>query len=471
MTTVLYQSTDSAPIVPNSENMLCNLDNKICFKQNIVEGFQEDSVNSYFDTQSVDTTNGDESYIIGNYYKFNEVHRLKQIGITGSNVQIQDNAFKNCRSLEQVNITGNLSYIGGSAFMNNESLVSTIVFPEQEVLANTFYNCRNLSSVNLSNITESIGDNAFKFCANLRTVTIPNGVSIIGKDAFMFCGYNYSNLDTTGVTINIPNTITSIGDNAFRGVPIQEFTFPSGIQLQATSKFMFAHTFLRELVLPEGLKVIDTSTFESSYRLEQVTIPTSVTNIGYAVFANCPSFTKIIYQGTKAQWNAITLDSYWRNGSWETSPRLTVTCTDGNITYSELTRNGYKRRSKILYIDSYGYATSCINFKPFTIPSSLSIHKVTGISNNTVTLGTKLNTSNIEANVPYLIKGTPGYYVLSGKFDINSTTPIKTGKLTGVYEDTECPEEGYILDYRGTTVGFYPGEGEIVKANSAYLTR
>lgn len=471
MIKVLYQSTDQAPIIPDSQDVLYNLDNEIYFSQNAVDGFQEEQVNSYFDTQSVDTTNGDESYIIGKYYKPNELHRLSQVEIIGDNIQIQANAFKNCRNLQQVTITGNLAYIGSGAFMNNESLTSSITFPEQEVLSNTFYNCRSLSSVNLSNITESIGDSAFKFCANLRTVNIPNGVSTIGKDAFMFCGYNYSNLETTEVTINIPNTITSIGDNAFRGVPIQEFTFPNGIQLQTTSKFMFAHTFLRELVLPEGLKIIDTSTFESSYRLEQVTIPTSVTNIGYAVFANCPSFNKIIYQGTKAQWNAITLDSYWRNGSWETSPRLTVTCTDGTITYNELTRDGYKRRSKILYIDSYGYTTSCINFKPFTIPSSLSIHKVTGISNNTITLGAKLNTSNIEANVPYLIKGNPGYYVLSGKFDIRSTTPIKTGKLTGVYEDTECPEGGYILDYRGNIVGFYPGEGEIVKANSAYLTR
>lgn len=468
MTTVLYQSTDGAPIIPNSENVLCNLDNKICFEQNMVEGFQEETVNSYFDTQSVDPTNGDESYIIGNYYKFNETHRLKQVDIVGTDIQIQDNAFKNCRNLEQINITGNLSYIGDSAFMNDESLISSIVFPEQEVFADTCYNCRNLTSVDLSNVIYNIGDRAFKFCSNLRTINIPSGVTSIGNDAFMYCGYNYTNLQNVGVTINIPNTITSIGDNAFKGIPLKEFIFPTGIKLLTTSRFMLAHTFLEEIILPEGLQTLQTSTFEACYNLRKVTIPSSVTEIKSYVFANCTSLTQIIFNGTKAQWSAITKEQGWRSGGWKSSPALIVTCTDGTTSYSAINVTEVSRKTNVLYINTYGYATICVPYPLFYIPTGLSLYRITDISDNTVILSSKV-TSTVK-NTPYLVKGNPGYYLLTGKFE-STGTPLQSGKLIGTFTEIVCPENGYILDYTNNTVKFTLGNERLLSPNTAYLVK
>lgn len=61
--------------------------------------------------------------------------------------------------------------------------------------------------------------------------------------------------------------------------------------------------------------------------LKSVIIPTSVTNIGGHAFSYCLSLTSIVYNGTKAQWKAITKGDYWDDGT----PDYVITCTDGTI--------------------------------------------------------------------------------------------------------------------------------------------
>ena len=66
-----------------------------------------------------------------------------------------------------------------------------------------------MTSVTIPNSVSSIGDRAFRGCSGLRSVTIPNSVSSIGDRAFRGC-YRLR-------SVTIPNSVTSIGEEAFRG--------------------------------------------------------------------------------------------------------------------------------------------------------------------------------------------------------------------------------------------------------------
>ena len=47
--------------------------------------------------------------------------------------------------------------------------------------------CDSLTSINIPNSVTNIGDKAFYGCESLKSIKIPNSVTIIGDDAFREC--------------------------------------------------------------------------------------------------------------------------------------------------------------------------------------------------------------------------------------------------------------------------------------------
>ena len=149
-------------------------------------------------------------------------------------------------------------------------------FTNLETIRNgAFFNCTSLSSVTIPNSVTTIGEYTFTNCTSLSSVTIPNSVTTIGDGAFHSC--------TSLSSVTIPNSVTTIGNVAF---------------YECTS-------------------------------LSSVTIPNSVKTIGNNAFYNCTSLSNINFNGTIAQWKAITKGTGWNTYVPSTTK---VTCTDGQTT-------------------------------------------------------------------------------------------------------------------------------------------
>lgn len=146
------------------------------------------------------------------------------------------------------------------------------------------------------NGVEQLSDHAFAAHDNLTSITLPESIKIIGYEAFMGC---------SGLTdITIPSQVTEIEFYTFGGC-----------------------YSLTNIILPDGLIIIGDSAFAWCEGLSSITISNKVTSIGYRAFADDTALTTINYNGTMAEWNAITKDDAWDDNTGN----YTIYCTDGNI--------------------------------------------------------------------------------------------------------------------------------------------
>ncbi|WP_346663392.1 leucine-rich repeat protein [uncultured Merdimonas sp.] len=136
-------------------------------------------------------------------------------------------------------------------------------------------------------ITE-IGENAFKIPDEeieqlkdsvsspngMETVVIPDTVTRIGKKAF-----EYNNF--TEMTFGA--AVTEIGESAFHGNKLTKVVIPDTVTTLGAG--VFSENNITDLTLSRGVTVIPQGAFSMNIRLEQVTIPDTVTEIGEMAFA------------------------------------------------------------------------------------------------------------------------------------------------------------------------------------------
>ena len=220
-----------------------------------------------------------------------------------------------------------------------------------------FRNFEQISTIQLPSQLQSIGKTAFEYCGNLTAISFPQSMKYLGDYAFAQC-YQL-------VTVNLNDNLESIGEYAFR-----ECAFHS------------------------------------------ITIPASVTYIGYDVFAYCDNLSEIIMKGTTPPELYGNLDYTGRADF-----RIFVPCgseqnwkeTTYNDGYSDYT---YPTRWGELYGDKI-FGQTTYNLSLLSDGNGTTILKESDCSTNTITF-----------------EAIPNDYYIFYKWSDNSTVNPRTITLT-----------------------------------------
>ena len=322
---------------------------------------------------------GDSVTSIG-YEAFYGCTSLTSIEIPNSVTSIGTRAFYDCDSLFSVVIGDSVTSIGSRAFWDCDSLTSVVIGDSVTSIGDSvFDDCTSLTSIEIPNSVTSIGNSAFAACTSLTSIEIPNSVTSIGDNAFNACDsltkvnytgtidqwaqISFSDYDsnplyyaknlyingelvtqaniTTATKINayafykcsslysvvIGNSVTSIGGRAFYYcTSLTSIEIPNSVTSIGGSTF-FGCRSLTSVVIGDSVTSIGDYAFYYCSLLTSIEIPNSVTSIGNSAFAACTSLTSIRFNGTVAEWMAISKGNYWDTNV----PATEVICADGTV--------------------------------------------------------------------------------------------------------------------------------------------
>ena len=310
----------------------------------------------YLNDQLINELTIPEGVIEINAYAFYNCYLINSITIPNSCLSIGDYSFYNCNSVKKLFIPENVKSIGVSAFESCDILEElTISEGVEKIDSYAFSYCPKIKFFTIPNSVNYIGEYALYRCSGLANLTLPFvGEKIDGnvnnKMAYLFSEYyNYTSLTSITITkgtiiakeafygwsniknIYLPDTITTIKESAFaycssltsieipdsvtnietdilrgcknlirinipfigstNGVNYDYFSYLFGGSKYYDSENLVPST-LKTVVITGGT-VINDYAFYQCRKIQNITLPSTLTTIGEYAFYDCGNLTRI----------------------------------------------------------------------------------------------------------------------------------------------------------------------------------
>ena len=215
-------------------------------------------------------------------------------------IALGDNAFKGKKLLEYVEIANTVTYIGSQCFESDKELANVKLSSNiKRMESGAFGNCTSLTEITIPKSLEEAGREygfgmydygPFCGCTNLKTVKLEKGLTQIAGNLFMRC-YGLEDID-------IPDTVTTIGENAFKlCTSLENVKMYNSID-EINGRAFAGCTSLKSVSLPDSITGMGTEIFSGCTSLSSVKLPNKRVNIMSSTFEGCTSLTEITLPDT-----------------------------------------------------------------------------------------------------------------------------------------------------------------------------
>ncbi len=353
---------------------------------------------------------------------FSGCNSLERFTISSSVTAIRNNAFENCANLSEVVFEGGKSALEfGTNVFNNCARLTTVKIPQNVAkIPGIFGGCSSLTEVEIDkNNPYFVSLNGVVFNKDMTEIvyypqgkggeyTIPDTVSVIAAGVFS------GNQSLTKLII--PNTVSYIGEEAFKNTKIGKITFEGDVyadeliiaksafqgaylavddtkfvlpkHTKSIGDYAFSGIYYKNIELNEGLETIGDYAFYLPSNVDGATlvIPASVISIGEYCFGGESTdyssvsfnrFVKVEFTLENAKLETIGDFAFYKNARLESVVLPSSVKSIGNYAFCECTNLSAVTLSESLEtIGAYAFAASAYTYQvpisSVTIPKNVS---------------------------------------------------------------------------------------------------